>query len=278
MARQFLNGIDSTNNRIVNVASPTAGTDAANKAYVDALAAGLEWKQEVRAATTTNGTLATAYTAGSVIDTYTLVLGDRILLKNQTTQTDNGIYVVTAGTPTRSTDANTSTSLNNATVLVTKGGQANTAWTQTAADPTIGTTNIVFAQFGAGTTYTAGNGLQLVSTAFSVLLNGGANSGLTSTGSGLAVNPGTGIVTSGGSTAVDFTVVPKKFAVSIGNASLTTFTVTHNLGTLDVIVQVYDNGTTAQVETDVLHATTNTLTLNFSVAPTSNQYRVVVMG
>lgn len=279
MARQFLNGIDSTNNRIINVASPTAAADAANKAYVDALASGLEWKQEVRAATTTNGTISTAYAAGQVIDGYTLVLADRILLKNQTTQTDNGIYIVTAGTPTRSTDANTTASLNNATLLVTKGTvNANTSWTQTTADPTVGSSNIVFVAYAAGTTYTAGNGLQLVGSAFSVLLDGGANSGLASSGTGLKVNPGTGIITSGGSTAVDFTVVPKKFAASIGNASLTTFTVTHGLGTADVIVQVYDNGTLAQVETDVVHTSTSVVTLTFSVAPTSNQFRVVVLG
>lgn len=69
-----------------------------------------------------------------------------------------------------------------------------------------------------------------------------------------------------------------KYATSIGNGSLTSFTITHNLGSLDVVVSVFDNSTGDEVEPDVTHATTNTLTLVFNVAPTTNQYRVVVIG
>src|ERR1700742_1860668 len=100
--RIFLNGVDLASNKATNMPSPSAATDGANKAYVDALASGLEWKAAVRAATTNNGALATAYANGSVIDTVTLATGDRVLLKNQTTQSDNGIYVVQAsGAPVR---------------------------------------------------------------------------------------------------------------------------------------------------------------------------------
>lgn len=318
--RQFLTGVDFTSNKGVNLASPTAATDAANKAYVDALLSGLEWKTAVRAATTTAGTLATAYANGSVIDTVTLATGDRILIKNQASAIENGIYTVNiSGAPTRSTDANTTAGLNNATVLVLSGGQTDTAWTQTTQNPTIGSSNIVFAQFGGGNVYTAAatGGLQLVGSAFSVLLPG--SSGLSTSGSGLTVlldtSPGLalgagglkvllnattpGLSTTGGlaivldptfqgsnsgltltasGLKVNSTFVPGKFATSIGNGTLTVIPVTHSLGTLDVLVQLYDNSTFAQVEADVVHTSTSVITLNFTVAPTTNQYRVVVLG
>src|SRR3954447_7874218 len=117
MSRRFLNGIDATSQRIINVASPSSAADATNKSYVDNLITGLSWKLDVRAATTANGTLATAYANGQVVDGVTLATGDRILIKNQTTQTENGIYTVNAsGAPTRATDADATSELNNATV------------------------------------------------------------------------------------------------------------------------------------------------------------------
>jgi hypothetical protein len=67
---------------------------AAVKSYIDGKVAGLSWKQAVRAATTANGTLATAYANGQAIDGVTLATGDRILVKNQTTASENGIYIV----------------------------------------------------------------------------------------------------------------------------------------------------------------------------------------
>lgn len=158
-------------NVISNVAAPVAGTDATNKNYVDSAIAGLSWKQEVKVATTVNGTLATAYTNGSTIDGVTLVTGDRILIKNQTTQSENGIYTVNAsGAPTRSTDADVGTELVGATVYVDQGTtQANTGWTQNTNAPiTLGTTSIVWAQFSGSGSYTAGTGLTLTGNSFAL--------------------------------------------------------------------------------------------------------------
>lgn len=70
----------------------------------------------------------------------------------------------------------------------------------------------------------------------------------------------------------------KKFSSNIGDGTLTEITVTHNLNSLDVIVQVYDSSTNETVYMDVIRATVNTVTLRFSVAPASNAYRVVVVG
>jgi hypothetical protein len=148
----------------------TNSTDAVTKEYVDGLTNGLSWKQAVRAGTTVAGTLATSFAAGQTLDTtYTLVLGDRILVKNQTTASENGIYIVTAGTPTRSLDANSTFELTGAAVYVDTGSiNANTAWTQVTLDPVIGTNPIVWAQFSGQGTYTAGAGLALSGGQFSV--------------------------------------------------------------------------------------------------------------
>lgn len=71
---------------------------------------------------------------------------------------------------------------------------------------------------------------------------------------------------------------PRKYATNIGNGSLKIFTVTHNLGTRDVITSVYDNSTYENIITSVANTTTNTVSLSFSTAPGSNAYRVVVIG
>ena len=89
---------------ISGVKAPSADSDAATKAYVDSVKEGLDLKDSVRVVTTANGVLATAFAAGQTVDGVLLALGDRILLKEQTTASENGIYVVTAGAPTRSAD------------------------------------------------------------------------------------------------------------------------------------------------------------------------------
>jgi hypothetical protein len=88
--------------KITNLADPTADADAANKGYVDGVAQGLDVKDSVKATTTANGTLASAFANGQTIDGITLATNDRILIKDQSTQTENGIYTVNAsGAPTR---------------------------------------------------------------------------------------------------------------------------------------------------------------------------------
>lgn len=132
-------------------------TQKATKTYTDtAIAAavnGLSWKQRVRAATTANGTLATDFENGDTVDGVVLATGDRILLKNQSTGAENGIYVVAAsGAPTRATDADSGAELVNATVFVSEGTtNADTIWTCTTnATITVGSTSLTFATISAG--------------------------------------------------------------------------------------------------------------------------------
>ena len=178
--------------------------------------------------------------------------------------------------------------------FVEEGGQADTGWVCTTNAPvTIGSTNIVFAQFSGAGTYTASNGVTLTGSNFTFnplstgglqTASGGAsillatNSGLGTTSSGLAVGAGTGISVTTGTVAIDTTVVARKYSVSVGDGSATSYTVTHNLGTRDVQVTVYDGSAYNEVIADVTHSTTNTVTVAFSVAPSSNAYRVVVIG
>lgn len=128
-------------------------TQKATKTYVDAKVAGLSWKQAVRAATTTAGTLSSSFENGDTIDGVTLATGDRILIKNQSTASENGIYTVNAsGAPTRATDADSGAELVNASVYVSEGTtQADTQWTcSTNAPITVGSTSIAFSQLASG--------------------------------------------------------------------------------------------------------------------------------
>lgn len=260
MALAVLNGLNLTNQRITNLADPSAATDATTKQYVDNLINGLAWKDAVRAATTTNGTLASAFANSSVIDGVTLATGDRILLKNQTAGAENGIYTVNAsGAPTRAVDADSSGDLVNATVYVSEGTvNGDKAYTQTANAPiTVGTTALVWVEIGGGTAYTAGSGLTL-------------------TGSTFAVGAGTGITVNADDVAVDTAVVVRKFSGLIGDGSTTAIAVTHSLGTQDITWSVRDASTNAFVMVDGVATSTTVLTLTFATAPASNAYRVVV--
>lgn len=265
MSLKVMNGLHLNSQKITNLADGSSATDAVTKQQLDAAVNGLSWKQPVRAATTTNGTLATAFANGQTIDGVTLATGDRILLKNQTTQTENGIYTVNAsGAPTRATDADSTAELQSATVYVTSGTtNADKAYNQTTDSPVIGTNNIVWAQIGTGgTTYTAGGGLT------------------ESPAGTFNVGAGTGIVVNADDVAIDSTYsgLAKRFAANVGNGAATSIAVTHNLGTRDVIVQVYDASTFDVVLVDVNINTTNQVTLVFATAPASNAYRVVILG
>ncbi|MBL7942761.1 MAG: hypothetical protein JNM00_08350 [Flavobacteriales bacterium] len=108
--------------------------------------AGLAWKDSARVATTANITLSGEQT----IDGVSVVAGDRVLVKNQSTASENGVYVCAVGAWSRSTDANSAAELEGATITAQEGStNANTTWTQTADSITIGVTSISWSQLGA---------------------------------------------------------------------------------------------------------------------------------
>jgi hypothetical protein len=315
VAVPFLSGIDVRNQRILAVASPSSGTDAANKQYVDDNLTGLRWKQPVRVATTTAGTLASSFENGDTVDGVTLATGDRILIKDQAAATENGIYVVSSsGAPSRATDADSTSELNAATALVLSGTvNADKAYTQITDNPTIGSSPVTFVQFGGGTPYTAdGQGIELAGTTFSLELDGvslvksgtgvrigagAAGTGLTESAGVLAVNPGAGLevasdavriatgavgagLTGGGGSpiAVDTSVVARKFSQSIGDGSATNIIVTHGLGTKDVSVTLRQVSDDAYVYADVAPTSTTQVTVGFGTPPATGSIRCTVIG
>ena len=166
--------------KITGLADPTADADAANKGYVDGVAQGLDVKDSVVATTTANGTLSTAFANGQSIDGVTLQTGDRILIKNQSTASQNGIYNVNAsGAPSRATDMATGGNAAGAFVFVEQGtvnAENGFVCTSDTGSAVVGTNNLTFAQFSGAGQIIAGDGLDKSGNTLSVDLK--ANGGL----------------------------------------------------------------------------------------------------
>jgi hypothetical protein len=146
-----------TSATITGLANPVNDSDAANKGYVDALAQGIDAKASCVVATTANITLSGTQT----IDGIAVSVGDRVLVKDQSTSSQNGIYLCASSTWTRTTDANTWDELVAAFTFIEKGTtQANNGYISTiTAGGTLGTTAVTFAQFSGAGQITAGAGL-----------------------------------------------------------------------------------------------------------------------
>ena len=274
----------------------------ASKTYVDGLVQGLSVKDSVRAATAVAGTLATSFENGDTVGGVTIATNDRILIKNQATATENGIYIVNAsGAPTRAADADPVASEleKGSYVLVTEGTYAATGWIVT--DYSAGATT--WTQFSAANEYSAGNGIAIASNVISADLDGSA-SGLSLGSGGLSVNlaatgglekdGGTGAIginlgtglTVNGSNELTFASgygIQKYAAQNVliePSSNVATWVVTHSIGTRDVEVQVYELSGYTQVEVDVVR--TNTAAVTLTWVATSNvaadTYRVVVIG
>jgi hypothetical protein len=379
-------------------ADPTTALGAATKQYVDAVAQGLHVHASVEAATTAN--IADFDNPPATIDGVTLVDQMRVLVKNQTTQSQNGIYVYDLSTTAlvRASDFNSAAEIQGGDFLFVTGGNTynNTGWVQVEKVTTLGGDPIVFDQFSGAGTYSAGNGLTLTGSAFSI--NTGITADLSTAQtltnktltspivSGLYISDNTitiegtanafettvnfndptqdntitfkdasgtvaftGDITTAidalsttdieegtrlyftderaqdavgnnlsgsnslsatyndgaGTFAFDTTLAStsylsktsgltvdisaletklttdgytKKVSANVGNGTNTSFAITHSLGTRDIQVQVYDNATYDTVEVDVVRTSTSVVTVSFATAPTTDAYRVVVVG
>jgi hypothetical protein len=239
-----MTGITFSSGTVTGLATPSASSDAATKSYVDSSIQGLSWKQAVKAATTANITLSGTQT----VDGIALVANDRVLVKNQTTTSTNGIYVVAAGAWARSVDSDTAVEIDGEAVYVQQGTvNADTGWTETATVVTLGTDPVVYAQFSGSGSYTAGTGLSLtgnvfantgvlsVTTSTGLSTNVAATGAVTITNTGVTSNvAGTGISVSGATGAVTITNSGvTAIAGTAGNitASGATGSVTLNLAT-----------------------------------------------
>jgi hypothetical protein len=250
-------------NRITALADPQNSQDAVTKAYADALISTGTNKGTVRAASTANLSLTAP---GATIDGVTLVSGDLLLLKDQTTGAQNGLYVWTgaAATLTRTTNANTNAQVRAGLfVFISEGTlNGNNGFTLTTDDPiALGTTALVFAQ-------TSGAG-QIV-----------AGAGLTKTGNQIDVGSGTGIIVNADNIQIDPAVVPTKFAQAIGDGVSAAITVTHGLLTRDVSSYkvIRNSSPWDEVMPTVTFPSINTALVTFSSGniPTANQYRIAI--
>src|SRR5262245_30285550 len=286
---------------IQNLLDPVVSNDAATKNYVDNATQGIDPKPSVKAASTANLTLSGTQT----VDGVALVANDRVLVKNQTTASANGIYAVASGAWTRVVDMDAWTEVPGALTFVEQGTtQADTAWLCTSDQGgTLGTTNITWTQFGAGTTYTQGTGISIagnvisiddavVATDAQVTAAVAPKADLASptfTGDPKAPTPAandndtsiatTAFVTGAVSTAVAGAGTVKKFAADVGALSAgVALTVTHNLNSLDVVVEIYtkSDGTTERFA--VARTGVNTITITSDIGYAANLYRVVVMS
>jgi hypothetical protein len=276
---------------ISNVANAVNPGDAVNLTTLQSAISGLTSKSEVALATSAAlpantyangssgvGATLTATANGALsIDGVAVVVGQRVLIKNEATAANNGIYVVTtAGSAgaayvlTRSTDANSATLLGPGLLVPVEGPAGSTGTSNNgvvfismAPSPfVVGSSAITFTSIGS--TYTAGTGLTLTGTTFALstpvsIANGG-------TGSNSAVTARTALGAVG------------KYATTIGDGTTTSFTITHNLNTTDVNVRVQLVSTGQEVRADNYAATVNTVTVAFSVAPASNAIRVIING
>jgi hypothetical protein len=252
--------VNLNSQKITNLGAPTLDTDATTKLYVDAAINGLDWKLSVRVATTANITLSGAQT----VDGVSLVAGDRVLVKNQTTGSANGLYLVAAGAWTRTTDADSNAEVTSGLATFVEEGttNGNQQWVLNTDNPiTLGTTALVFAQVGAtGGAPTAGAGLTLISNTYDV-------------------GQGTGIIVSADAIAIDAAVVVRKVTATVGDGAALFYVVTHNLGNQWATVQVVRNTAPFDVVgADIELTDANTVTVRFAVAPTVAAYRVIVTG
>ncbi len=153
-------------------ANPTLDNQLTTKSYVDTFAAGLSVRQSVTVATTGPLTLASNFENGDTVDGVTLASGDRVLIKDQSTGSQNGIYTVNvSGAPTRATDYddNAEVATGTFTSVVSGTANANTQWVLVTPVPiTVGSTALSFSKLSSQPAYTAGTGLSLSSLAFSL--------------------------------------------------------------------------------------------------------------
>lgn len=301
----------------LQVAAPENDLDAANKAYVDATRSGLDVKESVRVATTAAVLLASGLENGDVIDGVTLATGNRVLVKNQGTASENGIYVVQAtGAAVRATDADTSAEVTSGMFTFVSEGtiNADSGWVLSTNDTiTLGTTGLTFVQFsgagqvtaGAGLTK-SGNTLDVVGTADRITVNADSVD-ISSTYAGQSTITTLGTITTGVWNGTDIAVADggtgsgtadgartnlagditggttntpalARVASQTVTGGATTFDIDHNFNTRDVTVQVFDSASYDTVFTDVVRSTANKVIVTFSVAPGASSYRVVVTG
>lgn len=248
--------------RIQNLPAPSTPNEPARLADLNSAVEGLAWKDSCRVATTGNINLSSP---GATIDGITMAANDRVLVRAQTAGAENGIYIWNGATVamTRSLDANTADELEQAIVSIEEGSNAGSTFRQTSVNFILDTDVVTWTTFGASAPAASETTAGIAELATQAETDLGVDDLRIVTPYKLA----------------NWSGRIRKFAALVGDGSATQFTVTHNFNTRDVQVNVYRNsGAYDQVLTDVEMTTPNSVTVRFATAPSSNQFRVMVMG
>jgi hypothetical protein len=251
---------------------PVSALQLATKQYVDSVAQGLDPKASCVAATTTNITLSGTQT----IDGVALIAGDRCLVKDQTLSQNNGIYLVAAGAWTRATDMDSWAEVPGAFTFIEQGTlYADTGWVCTSnAGGTLGTTPITWVQFAGVGSYTAGTGLTLTGTQFSI-----TNTAVTAASYGSATQVGTFTVNAQGqlTSASNTTVTPAVGSITgLGTGVATALAV--NVGSAGAFVTF--NGALGTPSSGTVTNLTGTASININgtvgaTTPTTGNFTTV---
>lgn len=246
--------------RVLNLPAPVDPNEAARLADVSAAIEGVAWKDSVRVRATANVNLSAP---GAAIDGVTMAANDRALLPLQTTTSEIGVYIWNgAGVAmTRAADCSTAAELEQAIVTVEEGTSAGTSWRQTAVNFTLGTDPVAWTSFGVVAPAASESTAGVAEVATQAETDAGADDTRFVSPAKLA----------------NYSGRAKRYAADIGDGSATSFTLTHNLGTRDVHLQVRRNsGSYEEVEVDWGAATINTVVVVFASAPSAAQYRGIV--
>jgi hypothetical protein len=263
MAKTILTHTDyGSVSRIMNLPAPAAAGDAVPKSYVDSAVEGLAWKDSARVATQANLNIASP---GATIDGITMAANDRVLVRSQTTGAENGIYIFNgSATPaTRSLDADTFPELEQAVVTVEEGTSAAATFRQTAINGTIGSTTVTWASFGTASPSATETTAGIAEIATQAETDAGTDDLRIVTPLKLATYSGKA----------------KRYAATFGDGSATSYVITHNLNTLDVVATVRETGgSLREAICEVQYTTVNSITLLFAASVAASALRVVVVA
>lgn len=266
---------------------PVNPTDAATKSYVDNLVQGLKTKLPARAISTSDISL----TGAQTIDGISLVVGDRVLVTGQTTDSENGIYEVATGAWSRTNDLNTDDEAANVYLFIEEGSSnADTGWvcTSNSSADVVGTDDLEFVKFSSAGVIEAGQGLTKVGNIINaiagdnsikvntsnIVVNIDPVGAITVTGAGIGVDTdGTHIKIVGNKITIGDGVTKTVYeAVTLGNSAKT---ITHGLGSKNVHVTVIDASSGEEYMVSIKHTTINDVTVE---ANSTTNVIVIVSG